>query len=107
MEATTFTIAELKKYNGGPDSSGKIYVALKGVVYDVSAKADLYGPGGSYHSLAGNDGSRALAIMNLDDTSNHSLEGLSEEELQTLDAWIQKFASQYQVVGMVKTGSSL
>lgn len=34
-----------------------MYVAIKGTVFDVSAKRDTYGPGGSYALLAGKDAS--------------------------------------------------
>ena len=43
--ATQFTHEELLQYNG-KGSSGKIYVALKGRVYDVTEKGkEFYGPG--------------------------------------------------------------
>ncbi|NCF40367.1 MAG: hypothetical protein GWP75_09650, partial [Planctomycetia bacterium] len=68
-----FTLEQLKKFNGvvteddkfNPDA-GKIYISLKGEVYDVTAAANMYGPGASYHLFAGRDASRALAKMSFD-----------------------------------------
>jgi len=62
--SSTFTLSELAQYNG-VDPSKPIYLALKGVVYDVTEKRDAYQPGGSYHILAGKDASRALAVRSL------------------------------------------
>lgn len=36
-----------------------IYLAVNGTIFDVSAGRDYYGPGGSYHGLAGHDATRA------------------------------------------------
>lgn len=52
-----FTYQELSKHDG-TDASAPIYVAIKGSVFDVSTKKDVYGPGGSYHVFAGKDASR-------------------------------------------------
>ena len=47
-----FTLTSLKKYNGVEEE--KIFIALKGVVYDVTRGGqDFYGVGGSYHVFAG------------------------------------------------------
>lgn len=35
-------------------------MALNGTIYDVSAGARVYGPGGNYHTLAGKDAARAF-----------------------------------------------
>ncbi|KAI9802166.1 MAG: hypothetical protein M1833_002087 [Piccolia ochrophora] len=50
---------QLSLYNG-TDASLPIYVALNSTIYDVSATPHMYGPGGSYHTLAGRDGARAF-----------------------------------------------
>lgn len=51
-----FKHADLLKYDGSGGS--EIYVAVKGQVFDVSSKADMYGPGGNYHVFAGKDASK-------------------------------------------------
>ncbi len=52
-----FTPEELAKHDG-KDASAPIYVAIKGTVFDVSAKKEMYGPGAGYHCFAGKDASK-------------------------------------------------
>ncbi|RKP28149.1 putative progesterone binding protein [Syncephalis pseudoplumigaleata] len=96
---TPYTAAELAKHDGS-DPSLPTYVAVKGVIFDVST-SDMYKPGSKYGQLfAGKDASRALAMSSLkaeDCTPN--LEGLSESELQTLDQWYERFSKKYNIVG--------
>lgn len=47
-----FTLAELAKYNGDPDSKG-LFIAIMGTVYDVESGRKHYGPGNSYNFFAG------------------------------------------------------
>ncbi|XP_027051502.1 neudesin-like [Pocillopora damicornis] len=52
-----FTKEELSVYDGtNPDLP--IYVAIKGIVFDVSESKKAYGPGGSYNKFTGKDASR-------------------------------------------------
>ena len=52
-----FSPQELLEFDGSkPDTP--IYVAIKGLVYDVTSKREAYGPGGSYHVFAGKDASK-------------------------------------------------
>lgn len=53
------TPAELAKYDGS-NPNLPIYLAVNGTIFDVSASAHTYGPGGSYHVFAGHDASRAF-----------------------------------------------
>lgn len=57
-----FTREELKKFDG-TDSSLPIYLALDGLVYNVTVGREFYGPGGHYHYLAGKDYSWLLHIV--------------------------------------------
>jgi membrane-associated progesterone receptor component len=57
---TVFTIDELAKFNG-TDSKLPIYLGVKGIVYDVSTKAEFYGVGGGYSLFSGREASRGLA----------------------------------------------
>ncbi len=58
----TFTRDALKQFDGTNESL-PIYVALDGYIYDVTAGASFYKPGGTYHSIAGIDATRELHIF--------------------------------------------
>ncbi|KAG0310066.1 hypothetical protein BGZ97_012821 [Linnemannia gamsii] len=97
--SATFTHAELANYNG-ETTDAPIYVAIKGTVFDVSTKKELYGPKGSYHCFAGKDASKALGMSSVkpeDCVADYS--GLSEKELKTLDDWVGFFEKRYPIVG--------
>lgn len=100
-EERQFTREELSKYDGVHDE--KVYIAVKGRVYDVSEKKSLYGPGGSYHYLAGRDASRVLALMDDDPMNviNPHIDDLTEEQESDLNAWVNKFNSSYRCVGVL------
>jgi membrane-associated progesterone receptor component len=55
-KADPFTLDQLKEFDG-KDTSKPLYVSIKGTVFDVSSKPEMYGPGGSYALLGGKDGS--------------------------------------------------
>jgi membrane-associated progesterone receptor component len=55
------TAEELQQHDG-TNADLPIYVAIKGVVFDVSPKRDIYGPGGSYHVFAGRDATRVCFV---------------------------------------------
>ena len=52
-------LSTLAQYDGS-DLSKPIYVAIKGRVFDVSAKKDMYGKGAGYNVFAGKDASKGL-----------------------------------------------
>lgn len=59
-----------------------------GTVFDVSNKAEVYGPGKSYSIFAGKDGSRGLGLSSLkaeDAVADYST--LDEKERKVLDDW--------------------
>ncbi|KAG2436590.1 hypothetical protein HYH02_011527 [Chlamydomonas schloesseri] len=102
--ARTFTPEELLAYDGS-DSSKPVYIAVKGVVYDVSASREFYGKGGPYEAFAGRECSRALAIMKVDAAEcNGNLADCTEKQLKTLEDWIAKFNTKYTVVGKAGEG---
>ena len=94
-----FTRSSLREFTG--EGGKPIYLALKGVVFDVSKGRDFYGPGGGYAVLGGRDASRALGKMLLtkDAVENPSLDDLDEKERGTLDSWFKKMSDKYPVVG--------
>ncbi|GIL51282.1 hypothetical protein Vafri_7313 [Volvox africanus] len=95
----TFTASELSMYDGS-DGDKPVYIAVKGIVYDVSAARDFYGKGGPYEIFAGRECSRALAIMKVDLAAcNDNLADCTAQQLKTLEDWITKFNSKYAMVG--------
>ncbi|KAL0957117.1 hypothetical protein HGRIS_003210 [Hohenbuehelia grisea] len=96
-----FTLEQLKQFDGS-DPSKPIYVAIKGTVFDVSHKSDVYGTGKSYNIFAGKDGSRGLGMSSLkteDAVSDYS--GLNEADMKTLNDWHAFFEKRYNIVGRV------
>ncbi|GJJ16226.1 hypothetical protein Clacol_010522 [Clathrus columnatus] len=92
----TFTLEQLAYYNGS-DPNTPLYIAIKGTVFDVTAKPDTYGPGKSYHCFVGKDASRALGKSSLKDedlVADYST--LDEGQLKVLDDW-----KRYNIVGHV------
>ncbi|KAK0741074.1 cytochrome b5-like heme/steroid binding domain-containing protein [Schizothecium vesticola] len=94
------SIEELSKANGEPGN--KCYVAIKGIVYDVTGNK-AYQPGGSYHVFAGKDASGALAKTSTkaeDVTSEWK--HLDDKEKGVLNDWVTFFSKRYNVVGKVE-----
>lgn len=99
-----FTPHTLAKYNGTDDP--KIFIAVRGRVFDVTNGKSFYGPGGPYENFAGRDASRGLALNSFDpavltplDEPIDDLKGLSDLELESLDGWEEHFENKYKVVG--------
>ncbi|KAL5508103.1 hypothetical protein ACEPAH_5721 [Sanghuangporus vaninii] len=92
----------LSKYDGS-DSSKPIYLAIDGLVYDVTEGRRMYGPGGSYHFMAGRDAARAFATGCFATHQTHDIRGLSDKELKGLEHWKNFFANhkKYTKIGRV------
>lgn len=104
---TDFVPRTLAKFNGKDDP--KVYLAIQGTVFDVTAGKGFYGPGGPYENFAGRDASRGLALNSFDagvltglDEPMDLLEGLSAEELESLLNWKSHFTNKYTVVGTLR-----
>ncbi|KAG2135472.1 cytochrome b5 [Suillus clintonianus] len=96
-----FTLDQLKEFDGS-DSSKPIYVSIKGTVFDVTRKSDVYGPGKSYNIFAGKDGSKGLgkSSLNLEDAVP-DYSDLPENEKNVLNDWFSFFQKRYNIVGRV------
>ena len=96
-----FTIEQLRDFDGVKNE--KIFIAMRGEVYDVSNAKDYYGVDSSYHCFAGRDASRAMAKLSFDEEelSNQNLDDLGIFEKDVLQNWIDKFkyGKQYPIVG--------
>ena len=102
-----FGAEELRAYDGNhARTEGKVYLAVCGLVYDMSAGAKYYGPGGPYGTLAGHDATLCLAKHSLApalrDAPWSPEQGaealLSPEEEGTLANFLKTFAK-YPIVG--------
>ncbi|KAL7419337.1 hypothetical protein Q5752_006175 [Cryptotrichosporon argae] len=94
-------VSQLAQHNGS-DPTKPIYVAIKGRVFDVSAKRDMYGPGAGYSVFAGKDASKGLGMSSLDPkdaVADYS--GLDAAQRKTLDQWESFFEKRYNIVGKV------
>jgi len=101
-----FTPEELRVYDGSVPGK-PIYVAIKGTIFDVSRKADVYGLGKSYNVFAGKDGSKGLGMSSLkpqDAVADYK--DLDEKEMKTLDEWYDFFKKRYNIVGRVVQSDS-
>ena len=100
-EDFTMTLAQLADMNGSTETT-PIYIALDGLIYDVSAARELYGPGGNYHYFAGKDGSRGFATGCLSkDCETDLSQPLEDEEKEQLRKWIELYHThdKYKFVG--------
>lgn len=112
-----FTPRSLSVYDGtgnNPTNDTRVLMAVKGLVFDVSLGRSFYGPDGPYHNFAGRDASRGLATNSFDDDMISdingpidTLEGLTEEEQNTLDEWFSFFKSKYTEVGKLVENEDL
>ncbi|AET38104.1 Dap1p Ecym_2371 [Eremothecium cymbalariae DBVPG len=94
----------LSKFNGHDDE--KIYISIKGKVYDCTAGRQFYGPSGPYANFAGHDASRGLATNSFEfeairhwDQPIDDLSDLSEQQHEALDGWVAHFEKKYACIG--------
>ncbi|EDO16535.1 hypothetical protein Kpol_1064p16 [Vanderwaltozyma polyspora DSM 70294] len=94
----------LYKFNGHDDE--KIFIAVKGKVYDCSSGRQFYGPSGPYSNFAGHDASRGLALNSFEmdcvkdwDMPIDDLSGLTAEEISALNDWEEHFQGKYPCIG--------
>ena len=86
----------------------KVWVGMKGLVFDVSGK-DVYMEGGGYSVFTGKDASCALAKMKFEeDLMNPSKlrwstpGALNEKEQKVLDDWVVFYRKRYALIGRIK-----
>ncbi|KAJ3356455.1 hypothetical protein GGF32_001480 [Allomyces javanicus] len=96
-----FTPEELAQYDNS-DATKPVYLAIKGVVYDLTSNRETYPKGVGYGIFAGKDASRALANSSLDeDMCVPEWEDLPEDKIKVLDDWVKFFTNKYPIVGTV------
>jgi hypothetical protein len=83
-----------------PEYDGLVFVAVKGVVYNVSP--EFYGPGAGYSVFAAKDSSRQLGKVQVgDEECNADWTTLSEQHQGVLADWEARYRAKYAVVGWV------
>lgn len=94
------TTEQLAQHDG-TDPEKHMYLAIKGVIYDIRNGKAFYGPNGIY-PFAGRECARAFALVSTSEADcNDNLEGLGKMELDTLADWQAKFNSKYPIVGKI------
>ncbi|KAI2654558.1 Neudesin [Labeo rohita] len=95
-----FTEEELQRYDGSEDRQ-PIYMAIKGVVFDVTTGKEFYGKGAPYNALVGKDSTRAVAKMSLDPADlTYDTTGLTESQLESLEQIFKgTYKAKYPIVG--------
>ncbi|KAF2790681.1 cytochrome b5 [Melanomma pulvis-pyrius CBS 109.77] len=96
----------LKKCDGKNEGYPTL-VAIKGTVFDVSAK-DAYAPGKQYNVFAGKEPNSALGRSSLkpEDCDQSDYSGLTEAEKKVLDDWFTFFSKRYNIVGKLQSDGS-
>ncbi|KAJ8323685.1 Dihydrodipicolinate synthase [Batrachochytrium dendrobatidis] len=104
IELKSFTPVELAYYNG--EDEKPIYMSVSGMVFDVSAGRNFYGPGSMYETFSGRDASRGMAKNSFSDdvlADIHGpidpLEDLTESEKESLHEWTQFYMGKYIHIG--------
>ncbi|XP_063080130.1 neudesin [Engraulis encrasicolus] len=94
------TEEELAMYDGSRDGQ-PIYMAIKGVVFDVTTGKDFYGKDAPYNALVGKDSTRAVAKMSLDPADlTHDTTGLTKDQLESLErVFTGTYKAKYPIVG--------
>ncbi|KAI3367430.1 hypothetical protein L3Q82_026285 [Scortum barcoo] len=99
-----FTEEELQRYDGSQEGQ-PIYMAIKGVVFDVTKGKEFYGKNAPYNALVGKDSTRAVAKMSLDPADLTSdTTGLTKEQLESLDSVFEDtYKAKYPIINICVT----
>ncbi|XP_073943403.1 neuferricin homolog [Choristoneura fumiferana] len=96
-----FSPTQLAEYNGV--NKEKLYLALLGVVYDVTEGSRHYSRGAPYHYFVGKDGSRAFITGDFQDESEDrdNVLTLSCDESINLINWKNTLKEKYGSIGQL------
>lgn len=105
-----YTLKDLKHFDG--IKNPKVYVLIRGIVFDVTSNEKLYAPGKSYHRLTGKDITRLLGFnrfeLKIDEAEEGSLlattwyaDDLDDKQNAIIDQWIVFFKKRYNIVAKV------
>ncbi|KIJ31439.1 hypothetical protein M422DRAFT_214262 [Sphaerobolus stellatus SS14] len=100
----TYTPKTLVKYDG--QNGERIRLAIDGIVFDVTAGRNFYGPDGMYGNFAGRDASRGMAKQSFDvemltpiDEPLDKLQDLDASEIENMRGWVEHFTNKYIICG--------
>lgn len=100
MPPRQLTLDQLAEFNGN-NPSKPIYLAVRGVIFDVTSGKDFYGKDGAY-PFGGKECARAFAKFSTElKDCNNDLTGCSLSEMDAVRSWEAKFHQKYKVVGRV------
>ncbi|KAJ3284800.1 hypothetical protein HDU79_007851 [Rhizoclosmatium sp. JEL0117] len=104
----SLSLSELAEFDGR-DPEKPIYLSLKGMIYDVSHRRDLYAPGGQMNEFAGKDVTRAFSMSSMGSRNklkptdfNADFQVMSDEQRETLENWVAFYDAAYKVVGTIR-----
>lgn len=80
-----------------------LLVSIRGKVYDVSVSRNFYGKEGPYHAFAGREVAGMLARNDLSGLGDFDPLTASQDELEVLRSWEERFQSKYIQVGTLVT----
>jgi len=108
----TYTPKTLEPFNG--EDGKRILLAINGVVYDVTAGRNFYGPQGMYANFAGRDASRGMAKQSFDldmltpvDQPLDKLDDLTPEDLDNMRGWMDHFSNKYIICGKLVSNDAV
>ncbi|KIM79824.1 hypothetical protein PILCRDRAFT_823006, partial [Piloderma croceum F 1598] len=97
---TNISVQELQGHSGR-DPDRPIYMAIKGIVFDVSVDPN-FGQDGLFNIYTGKDASRALGMLSMQPADLVSdWETLTDSEKRVLDDWVMAFEKCFIIVGRV------
>jgi heme oxygenase len=79
---------------------GRIFLSIRGLVYDVSRSSENYGPEGSYQMFAGRDVTRCLSTMSLEQSDLDDVAFFPESKAHemALARWEHRLGGMYDIV---------
>lgn len=107
-----YTPKTLEPFSG--KDGGRILLAINGIVFDVTAGRNFYGPNGMYGNFAGRDASRGMAKQSFDldmltpvEAPLDPLTDLAPDEIDNMKGWIEHFSNKYIICGKLVENDAL
>ncbi|KAL1140635.1 hypothetical protein AAG570_000565 [Ranatra chinensis] len=98
-----FSKEELSKFDGLHGSKEPLYLAILGLVFDVTQGAKHYQPDASYHAFTGRDGSKAFITGDFtEDGLTDDISDLDKDDLMSLFDWTKMYEKNYIFKGVVE-----